>query len=250
MVLLKRVALLFGLSLLALRSESIADDTIASDKRALAALQAYVGDWRGVAQPKRGSSQGAWTEKSQWAWQFAEGHAELVGELSEGRYFAKLQLRPGTADGQFTLLATPLPDMRAGTSSEASEPITFAGSLTDDALVLSAEKPQQDGVGRISVRLVAGGDRMLVLYEKRVGDGVYARLAEVGSTRQGSSFAKAANAGPECVVTGGLGTIAVEHNAQKYFVCCTGCRDLFLLDPDGVLEEYRQRKEAERDGKK
>ena len=87
---------------------------------------------------------------------------------------------------------------------------------------------------------------MLVRYEKRIAEGVYARLAEVGSTRKGSSFAKNAASGPQCVVTGGLGTIAVAHDGKTYYVCCGGCRDLFMEDPQGVLAEYRQRKAAER----
>jgi hypothetical protein len=91
---------------------------------------------------------------------------------------------------------------------------------------------------------------MVVLYEKRLSDDAYARLAEVGSTRKGSAFAQNAATGPECIVTGGLGEIAVEHGGKTYYVCCTGCRDLFLEDPEGVLAEYRQRKAAEREGKK
>jgi hypothetical protein len=86
---------------------------------------------------------------------------------------------------------------------------------------------------------------MLILYEKQTGQGAYSRLAEIGSTRKGSSFARNAAGGRECLVTGGLGTIAVTHEGKTYYVCCTGCRDLFLEDPAGVLEEYRQRK-AER----
>ena len=79
-----------------------------------------------------------------------------------------------------------------------------------------------------------------------LSDDAFARLAEVGSTRKGSSFAKNAASGPECVVTGGLGTIAVEHDGKTYFVCCGGCRDLFNEDPEGVLADYRERKAAER----
>jgi hypothetical protein len=78
-----------------------------------------------------------------------------------------------------------------------------------------------------------------------VGRDSYARLAEVGSTRKGRSFAKAVASGPECVVTGGLGTIAVEYLGRTYYVCCTGCRDLFREDPERVLAEYRERKAAE-----
>ncbi len=87
---------------------------------------------------------------------------------------------------------------------------------------------------------------MLVRYDKRIAEGLYSRLAEVGSTRKGSSFAKNAAAGPECVVTGGLGTITVMHDGKTYYVCCGGCRDLFEEDPAAVLGEYHQRRAAER----
>jgi hypothetical protein len=211
------------------------------DKRALAAAQAFVGEWRGVGQPKRGSSQGAWTEESQWAWRFAGGRAELVGELAHDKFYSQLQLQPGDKEGRFVLLATPTGD----NADAKAAPQRFTGAMVDDALVLTAEKAAEEQPARISLRLVADGDRMLVLYERRSG-AVFSRLAEVGSTRKGSSFAKNVATGPECVVTGGLGTIAVEYQGKTYYVCCGGCRDLFRDDPEGVLKEYRERKAAER----
>jgi hypothetical protein len=173
---------------------------IESDKRALAAAQTLVGNWRGVGQPKRGSSQGAWTEEAEWAWRFADGRAELIGTLTGGKYFDELRIQPGAKT---------------------------------DELVLVAQSQGQGEAAKKSQRFV--------------GPNSFARLAEIGSTRQGSSFAKNAVSGPECIVTGGMGTIAVEHNGKKYFVCCTGCRDLFNDDPEAVLADYRKRKAADKD---
>jgi hypothetical protein len=229
-----------------------APKSLSSDKRALAGVQAFVGQWRGVGQPKRGSNQGAWTEEIEWAWRFAGGRAELVGELTHDKYHAQLRLQAGDKSGEFVLLAQPI---ETGDAAAKTPSRRFTGALVDDALVLTADKPhddkpEDDEPARISLQLVAGGDRMLVLYEKSVRPDSYARLAEVGSTRKGSSFAKAVASGPDCVVTGGLGTIAVEHDGKKYYVCCTGCRDRFREDPQGVLAEYRQRKAAERAEKK
>jgi hypothetical protein len=64
-------------------------------------------------------------------------------------------------------------------------------------------------------------------------------------TRVGSGFGQG-GAGPECVVTGGAGTMTVEYLGQKYYVCCTGCRDYFNADPAKALAEYKERKEEER----
>jgi len=210
------------------------------DKQALSAVQSYVGAWRGVGQLRRGSNQGAWTETSEWSWRFPAGRAELVALFPENRYFAQLRLQAADQRGQFTLVATPSVKRK----EEGAESQSFHGGMKDGALTLVADQAADGDPGRITIRLVAGGDRMVTLFEKRSGSDAYSRLAEVGATRKGSSFAKLATVGHECVVTGGLGTIVVEHEGKKYYFCCTGCRDLFNDDPAGVLKEYRQRKAA------
>jgi YHS domain-containing protein len=216
------------------------DADVAADKAALGRLQEFVGSWRGVGQPRRGSTQGAWTETADWAWKFADNRATLVFEAPKGKYYRTATLSPGEKDGTFDLVAK-----RANDAGEDR----FSGKLDNDELVLLAagndDRPA-DAPGRITIRTVAEGDRLLVLYEKRTAGERYARLAEVGYTRAGVSFAKGSGE-PECVVTGGAGTIAVEYQGKKYYVCCTGCRDLFNDDPEGVLAEYRERKAAERE---
>ncbi len=209
---------------------------IAADKQALSSLQDFVGEWKGVGQPKRGSSDGAWTEQAAWAWHFDKDRAELRAEITDAKYYRQLQLRPTEKPDEFQLIATPAGE---------GEPDRFSGALDKDKqLVLTAQNAQADRPARISFRLVAGGDRLIVLYERRTAGNDYARLAEVGATRKGSAFANAAGY-PECVVTGGRGTIAVEHQGKTYYVCCTGCRDAFREDPETVLAEYRERKAEE-----
>ena len=215
------------------------DERIAADKHALAPLQPYVGEWRGVGQPKRGSNQGAWTEACEWSWRFEDGHAQLVAQFDHDKYFARLRAQPGEQPGKFTILAEPADGTREVKSQR------FTGAISNGVLVAVDENAPADRPARISLQLVANGDRMVVLFEKRLGAGIFGRMAEVGSTRKGSSFAKNATSGPECVVTGGLGKIAVEHQGKRYFVCCSGCRDLFNDDPEGVLADYRKRKDEE-----
>jgi hypothetical protein len=233
-----------GLCLLASSITCGADQpgSVADDKRALAGMQAYVGQWRGVGQPKRGSNHGAWTEESEWAWRFDAGRAELVADLTRDPYYSKWQLQAGDKAGHIVLVATPA---ESGDATAKRRPQRFTGAISNEALVLTADEARDDLPARISLRLAAGGDRLIALYEKQVAADTYSRLAEVGSTRKGSSFAKAVASGPECVVTGGLGKIAVEYKGKTYYVCCTGCRDLFRDDPEGVLAEYRERKATE-----
>ncbi len=209
-----------------------AKHTIAGDKTLLAPFQSLIGEWKGVGQPQRGSAKNSWSEKSDWAWNFADGRAEFVFHSPGGKYFSQARLRPLDKAGQFELLAA-LPD--------GKKDVRYTGAADADAkLVLKADKPQTELPAQVTIQTVAHGDRLVMLYEQQSGERLV-RMAEVGSTREGATFA-AGTGKPECPVTGGVGTIPVQHNGQTYYVCCTGCRDLFLADPEAVLAEYRAKK--------
>jgi hypothetical protein len=221
--------------------KQLSDKAAERDKQALMPLGVFVGEWRGVGQPRRGSATGSWTEDSEWSWKFEKGKTSLVFSTSKekrGKYFVAGRLERGEKDGQFRLIGT-LPDGKTE--------VTYTGSQEKDGrLVLSADDAPEGSPSRIGIRTVAEGQRLLVLYERRLGKTEnFTRLAEVGSTREGGNFARAV-VERECVVTGGAGTIQVSFKGQTYWVCCTGCRDLFNDDPEGVLAEYRARKEAEK----
>ena len=216
-------------------------------KAALAPLQGLVGEWNGAGQPRRGSTVGAWSETSAWAWHFSPPTekaptADLRATFKAGKYFSQITIEPTAKAKQFRLTGT-LPD---GKSSEE-----FAATL-DDAGALVATRSIEKGAAdkeipadrpaRITLKTVANGDRLVVLYERAAGDG-YVRLAEVGATRVGGMFAAGA-AGPECIVTGGRGTIAVTHQGQTYYVCCSGCKEAFDADPAEILAEYQAKKKT------
>ncbi|MCL6506862.1 MAG: hypothetical protein K6T59_07540, partial [Bryobacteraceae bacterium] len=98
--------------------------------------------------------------------------------------------------------------------------------VEDGSVPVSEGKPAdaRAAPARISLRLVADGKRLVVLLERRLGPSErFVRLAEIGYTRKGSRFGAGGLGGPECIVTGGLGTIAVEYQGRTYYVCCTGC---------------------------
>lgn len=213
-----------------------ADDGLAADKDALKPLQSLVGGWRGVGQPQRGSSKGAWTEQVDWAWHFADQRATLAFRADGGKYFVAGDVSPGEKPGEFTFVGR-----RAGGDEKVRYRVVRA---ENGDVVFDAAEAHDDVPARITVRQVAEGDRLVVLLERRLpgaGEARFARLAEIGYTRKGSQFAKGAT-GPECVVTGGAGTIPVTHEGKTYYVCCTGCKELFDDDPAKVLAEYRAKK--------
>ena len=49
---------------------------------------------------------------------------------------------------------------------------------------------------------------------------------------------------PLCIVTEGRGTIQVSYKGKTYWVCCSGCRDLFNDKPESVLAEAAARQKA------
>jgi len=40
----------------------------------------------------------------------------------------------------------------------------------------------------------------------------------------------------------------VEHKGKTYYVCCSGCRDLFVESPDKIIAKYEQKKRDARRG--
>jgi len=186
-------------------------------KKALATLQKYVGTWKGAGQVRRGSTQGAWIEESEWMWQFDKQGAAIVLKSAKGKFVTQLELRAAEQQGAFVATA----------KTPQGAVLQFAGKLDDSGrLVLVNKDPQNQTVGRISIRTVAAGKRMIVMYEKLLTGTLYTRLGELGSTRKGSMFGGGVTM-IECIVSGGKGTIPVMYNGKTYYVCCSGCRDYF-----------------------
>lgn len=214
-----------------------------AEQKTLSQLQSFIGNWKGGGQIRRGSSDGAWVEESDWAWKFTDKSASLTFTSQKAKYIRGGTLKVGAAAGEFALIT-----QAAADGAETH----YTGKLQEDGqLVFATTKSAAGQPDRISLRTLAEGNRLVVLYEKKstISDRL-TRLAEVGYTRVGSGFGKGSN-GPECVVTGGVGTIAVTHKGQTYYVCCAGCKDIFNEAPDKVLAEYKARKEKEKEaGKK
>ena len=113
---------------------------------------------------------------------------------------------------------------------------------------LRAEPDDAGLIHRVTVTLL-NPKRTIVLFEKRQKDSTFpTRIAEIGYTRQGTSLAIAGNDGPECIVTGGKGTMTVSYKGQTYYVCCSGCRSEFNENPEKILAEYAARKKLEQGG--
>jgi len=236
---MRRLAALTALASLALTAPALADD-----RSALTPLQDFIGDWKGVGKPKRNARpKDFWQERASWSWAFEEGRARLALTSSKARYLCSGALSAVAEDRGLYRLDAVL--------GNGKTKLRYEGRLNErGSLVLEAKQETTfKQAARVTMRTVANGDRLLMLYERKVGATTWMRMGEVGFTRVGSAFGKAAK-GIECIVTGGKGTIPVSYKGKTYYVCCGGCKDLFNEDPESCLADAAERAEEEKKKKK
>ena len=132
-----------------------------------------------------------------------------------------------------------------GTATDKST-ATFVGGLSDKDKVLTLVRT--DGPATEEQRLVFSllhHNRHLYRFETRPSNTTvaFAKKYQVGATKEGVAFADVAK-GPECIVSGGLGTMKVSYNGKEYYVCCSGCRDEFKDDPEKYIKEAEAKAKA------
>ena len=205
-------------------------------QRGLEPFNDWVGTWRGVGQPKRGSSKGAWTEEADWAWKLDRESAGLQIEIKDGKQLQSGVLSFDPGEKKFRFVAKlPGGDTR-----------TYVGERGDEGrvILLNTDETTKDQ-HRLTLQM-RHEDRMLLLIEtKAASQPSFSRVAEVGYTRKGGSFASAADAGPKCIVTGGRGSMTVEYKGKAYYVCCSGCKAAFQDDPEGIIADAAERAKKE-----
>lgn len=217
----------------------------AAAKEALLPFQDLVGGWNGTGQPKRNSAAGAWREKAEWRWKFDGDHVALEYAVEDGRLLKSALMSFDSKSKSWRLQTVEL-----GSGKDQTIEREYFGKAQGNKLIFDT-LPQPTTEGRRITITRLNEKRTLVLFEqKSAGQNFYNRIAEVGYTREGTRLADSDQTGPECVVTGGVGTIKVSYKGETYWVCCTGCRDAFNDDPEGVLADYRQKLAERKAGKK
>ncbi|WP_298862091.1 YHS domain-containing protein [uncultured Gimesia sp.] len=208
----------------------------AAVKEALAEFNSLIGGWRGVGMIKRNSRRGAWSEKAEWVWKFSPDSTSIAYQIKDGKFLKSAMLSYDPQKKTY-LLSAVMPDGKKR---------DYTGQLSKDTLILDSPPGKDGTVYRISIRRL-NEKRTLVLFEQRnQGQSFYYRLAEVGYTRAGTRLAESGSGGPECIVTGGTGTIQVSYQGKKYYVCCSGCKQAFEDDPETFIAEAKQKADARR----
>jgi hypothetical protein len=205
-------------------------------KEALQPFNVLVGSWKGSGAPegtKEERAAGAWEERVTWEWKFGDQNAWLAVTFDKGKHFAKGELRytpeKDAKRPRFTLT------LAAPDKSTA----TFVGGLDEKGKVLTLTRT--GGPAGEEQRLVFSllhHNRHLYRLESRPARTTVAfeRKWQVGATKEGVAFADVPK-GPECIVSGGLGTMKVTYKGKDYYVCCSGCRDEFKANPEKYIKE-------------
>jgi YHS domain-containing protein len=206
---------------------------------ALEAFNGLIGGWRGAAQPVRGSNKGAWTEKAEWVWEIKKDSAAILYHVKDGKALTEARL---TYDPESKLF-----HIQANLADKTTR--DYSGKLDGNKVVLNSMADSDGFVHRITITQL-NEKRTLVLLEKRPAAGDrFSRVVEVGYTREGTTLAVEGAGQPECIVSGGKGTMQVSYKGKNYWVCCSGCRDAFNDDPEGVLAEAATRAEKKKQKK-
>jgi hypothetical protein len=125
----------------------------------------------------------------------------------------------------------------------AKDELVFEGELKDKRFTASRTDEKTKETQQVVVSLLHR-NRYLYRYEVKPAEKTaFAVQYQVGATKEGAAFATV-DEGPECVVSGGLGTFTTTYKGKTYYFCCTGCRDAFKETPDKYIKEFEERQAA------
>lgn len=203
-------------------------------KEALQPFNDLIGEWKGTGVPKGTPQQqqkGFWVENMDWVWKFKDGDAWLACHISNGKHYVKAELRYLPDKNQYELTLRTVD----------KKTVVFVGTFEDKQLTVQRDDPDTKETQKLSIRLLHH-NRFLYQYDVKPEDKTfYTKVYQVGVTKLGEDFATG-DGRPECIVTGGLGTMTVKYKSETYYVCCTGCRDEFVRDPQKYIDLAAKKK--------
>jgi hypothetical protein len=210
-----------------------------SPREAFREFNELIGSWRATGLPEVGTAaqkrQGFWTETVAWSWKFKGDDAWLALEFTKGKHWKKGELHALPEQNRY----------RLSLENTAGETQTFEGSLEKHILSVERTDERTKETQRF-VLTPLHETRFLYRYEVKPAErSSFTVLYKVGATREGVAFASG-DSRPECIVSGGLGTIKVMYRGKEYHVCCGGCRDAFNDNPEKFIALKKQSSSSEK----
>ncbi len=212
-----------------------------SAKDALKPFQGLIGTWKGTGYPdgtREEREKGHWAETITWAWYFdkEKGNVSLAAGIEKGKFYTHATLRYDAEKNVYRLILDTVDKSQ----------VTFVGPLTlgkQKEVILTLDRTDEKAkeTHRIVVTLLHANRYLYRFESKPLEGGSFARKYLVGATKQGEPFATVAR-GNECIVTGGTANATVMYKGKAYPICCSGCRDAFLEDPEKYIREAEKSK--------
>ncbi len=209
------------------------DDDQQLIREALEEFNVYIGEWKGHGSLPT-DRLAIWKEKADWGWKFKGKDRWLNLRIKNGKVITGGDLKYDLEKDEYVFHAT----------TKDKKNLVFRGKRKRTRLTLEHRDAKTKEVKRIEMLIAGGGIRFLYRYKvKPPNRTLFSEKLMVAFTKKGEALG-AKKRGPECVVTGGRGTMAVSYNGQTYYVCCSGCRDAFNANPAKIIAEYKKRKRS------
>jgi YHS domain-containing protein len=202
-------------------------------------LQSLVGEWKGTGTPETlapmGKKKEFWTESVVWAYKIDKQGTRLVGTFEKSPHFQQIELKYDEKSKSFPMTAT-LPDKSI---------VDYSASISlgkQKETILTAEHTDHTtkDESRVIFTLLHSNRYLVRAESKPASAKQFNKQYQIGVTKQGEPFAAKGNA-PECIVTGGQAKTAVSYKGVTYYVCCSGCKDAFLDDPEKYIAALKKK---------
>jgi YHS domain-containing protein len=202
-------------------------------KAALQKIGDYIGEWKANGKTKVTGKETLWKETLQFGWKFKDGESWIALEIVEGKFNKSGEVKYDSTKKAYKLKLL----------DKEKKETNFEGTITKNQLVFTSKDAESGDVQKLTLYTIADGARMVMKYETQAkGKGLFNELYSLAGNKEGESFAGGGGKKPECIVTGGAGTMAVNYMGKTYYVCCSGCREEFDANPKKYVDAYEKSK--------
>lgn len=208
-----------------------------AEKDALQKLNDFIGEWKAVGgpdKPRPDPRDQTWKESISWSWKFKGADSWLTLSVRDGKHFKSGALHYRADKKHYELTMVDPKDQKQIFTGQRDE----KGYLTLERVDPTSGDTQQ-------ITMNSAGDGVRFVYKFAVkpnGRTIFTKMYQVAATKEGEALAAKSSGkkGNECIVTGGLATIAVSYKGQSYYVCCTGCKEAFEDNPEKYINAAKK----------
>lgn len=206
-------------------------------------LQVVLGQWQGITQKKQDLVLQRWV----WDLRTDPDQPALVLSCPESTYFQKGRLTWLASARTFQFTTTIGDAMTVVYQGQFSQVPKLEPGDSDDTPQQTFKLQLTETTGEKNRRVVLNqqeNNRLLLELSRRRGQGTFRRQDTIAAQRTGTSFAKKDSDYGErtCVISQGLGTIAVSYKGKSFWVCCSGCKAAFEEEPEKWIARFEAMK--------